>query len=109
LRSSVALSNASSFTPWWSLKRSSQKFQEFNEEHRKLQRSFLSGVTTVELDSNGRLLIPKNMLTSAGIDKDVILVGTGSKVEIWNPSIYEKNQIQDPGELSKLAEKYLNE
>jgi MraZ protein len=82
---------------------------EFNEEHRKLQRSFLSGVTTVELDSNGRLLIPKNMLTSAGIDKDVILVGTGSKVEIWNPSIYEKNQIQDPGELSKLAEKYLNE
>ena len=82
---------------------------EFNEEFRKLQRNFLSGVVTVELDGNGRFLIPKNMLTYAQIDKEAILVGTGSKVEIWNPTTYEKYQIQDPGELSKLAEKYLNE
>ena len=82
---------------------------EFNEEYRKLQRNFLSGVVTVELDGNGRFLIPKNMLTYAQIDKEVMLVGTGSKVEAWNPSIYEKHLIQDPGELSKLAEKYLNE
>ncbi|NOS93496.1 MAG: division/cell wall cluster transcriptional repressor MraZ [Cyclobacteriaceae bacterium] len=82
---------------------------EFNEEYRKLQRNFLSGVVTVELDNNGRFLIPKNMLTYAQIDKDAMLVGTGSKVEIWNPSIYEKQIIQDPSELSKLAEKFLNE
>jgi MraZ protein len=82
---------------------------EFNEEYRKLQRNFLSGVVTVELDSNGRFLIPKNMLAYAQIEKDAMLVGTGSKVEVWNPSIYEKHLIQDPGELSKLAEKYLNE
>ena len=82
---------------------------EFNEEYRKLQRNFLSGVVTVELDSNGRFLIPKNMLAYAQVEKDAMLVGTGSKVEVWNPSIYEKHLIQDPGELSKLAEKYLNE
>ncbi len=82
---------------------------EFNEEYRKLQRNFLSGVVTVELDNNGRFLIPKNMPTYAQVDKDAMLVGTGSKVEVWNPSIYEKHQIQDPSELSKLAEKYLNE
>ena len=82
---------------------------EFNEEYRKLQRNFLSGVVTVELDGNGRFLIPKNMLTYAQIDKEVMLVGTGSKVEAWNPGIYEKHLIQDPGELSKLAAKYLNE
>lgn len=82
---------------------------EFNEEYRKLQRNFLSGVVTVELDANGRFLIPKNMLTYAQLEKEVLLVGTGSKVEIWNRSVYEKHLIQDPGELSKLAEKYLNE
>lgn len=82
---------------------------EFNEEYRKLQRNFLAGVVTVELDSNGRFLIPKNMLTYAQVDKDAMLVGTGNKVEIWNPAIYEKHLIQDPSELSKLAEKYLNE
>ena len=82
---------------------------EFNEEYRKLQRNFLSGVVTVELDGNGRFLIPKNMLSYAQLDKDALLVGMGNKVEIWNPSVYEKHQIQDPGELSKLAEKYLKE
>jgi MraZ protein len=82
---------------------------EFNEEYRKLQRNFLSGVVTVELDNNGRFLIPKNMLSYASVGKDAILVGTGNKVELWNPSIYEKHLIQDPAELSKLAEKYLNE
>ncbi|MFM8850016.1 MAG: division/cell wall cluster transcriptional repressor MraZ [Cytophagales bacterium] len=82
---------------------------EFNEEYRKLQRNFLSGVVTVDLDNNGRFLVPKNMLTYAQIEKDVTLVGTGNKVEIWNPSIYEKHLIQDPSELSKLAEKFLNE
>ncbi len=82
---------------------------EFNEEYRKLQRNFLSGVVTVELDANGRFLIPKSMLSYAQLEKDAILVGMGNKVEIWSPVVYEKNRIQDPGELSKLAEKYLNE
>jgi len=82
---------------------------EFNEEYRKLQRNFLSGVVTVELDNNGRFLLPKNLLTYAHIDKEAMLVGLGSKVEIWNPAIYEKNRITDPGELSKLAEKHLND
>jgi MraZ protein len=49
------------------------------------------------------------MLAYAQIDKDSMLVGMGNKVEVWNPAIYEKHLIQDPGELSKLAEKYLNE
>ncbi len=82
---------------------------EFNAEFRKLQRNFLSGTATIELDNMGRFVIPKNMLAYAQLDKDVILVGTGNKVEIWNPAIYEKHVIQDPGELSKLAEKYLQE
>ncbi len=82
---------------------------EFNEENRKLQRNFLSGVVTVELDGNGRFVIPKNLLTYAQIDKDVMLVGTGNKVEAWNPSIYEKYIIQDQSELSKLAQKHLEQ
>ena len=82
---------------------------EFNEEYRKLQRNFFSGTATVELDNNGRFLIPKNMLTYAQLDKDVILVGMGNKVEVWNPAIYEKHLISDPGELSKLAQKFLDQ
>jgi transcriptional regulator MraZ len=82
---------------------------EFNEEYRKLQRNFFSGTATVELDGNGRFLIPKNMLTYAALEKEAILVGMGNKVEIWNPAHYDKHLIKDAGELSKLAEKYLND
>ena len=82
---------------------------EFNEEYRKLQRNFFSGTVTVELDNNGRFLIPKNMLSYATLDKESVLVGMGNKVEIWNPSLYEKHLINDPSELSKLAQKYLDE
>jgi MraZ protein len=82
---------------------------EFNEEYRKLQRNFFSGTATVELDANGRLLIPKNLLAYAQLEKDLTLVGMGNKVEVWNPSLYEKHLIKDSSELSKLAEKYLTE
>lgn len=82
---------------------------EFNEEYRSLQRNFFSGTATVELDGNGRFLVPKSMLTYAQLDKDAILVGMGNKVEIWNPELYGKHLIKDQGELSKLAEKYLTD
>jgi MraZ protein len=81
---------------------------EFSKENRDFQRSFLSGVVTVELDGSGRFLVPRNLLTYGNLDKEVLLVGTGSKVEIWDPATYRKNLISDPGDLSKLAEKYLN-
>jgi len=81
---------------------------EFNEEYRKLQRSFLSGVVPVELDTAGRFVLPRTLLAYAQIDKEALLVGTGTKVEVWNPTVYEKYLIQDPGELSRLAEKFLN-
>ena len=82
---------------------------EFNEEYRSLQRNFFAGIATVEMDNNGRILLPKNMLTYAQLDKDLMLVGMGNRVEIWNPALYEKHLIQDPSELSKLAEKHLIE
>src|SRR5262245_58207502 len=72
---------------------------EFNEEAVSLlQRSFFAGITEVEMDNNGRILIPKKFLSHAQIDKDVVLVGMGTKVEIWNPTLYEKHLIQDPRE-----------
>lgn len=79
---------------------------QFNEESRKLQRSFFRGVSQVELDNSGRLLIPKMMMSYAKLEKDAVLVGMGNKIEIWNPEIYEKFLI-DPDEYSKLAEKHL--
>src|SRR6478736_2523529 len=47
---------------------------EFNEEYRNFQRNFFRGNSEVELDNNGRFLIPKPLLRHAQIDKEVIVV-----------------------------------
>ena len=82
---------------------------EFNAEYRRLQRNFFRGSATVELDSAGRLLIPKSMLQYAKLDKEIVVVGMGNRMEIWNPEAYEKFLITDPQELSDLAEKHLTD
>jgi len=82
---------------------------EFNEEFRMLQRNFFRGNALVDLDTMGRFLIPKPMLIYSQLEKQVIVVGMGNRVEIWNPDIYQKYLITDQSEFSKLAQKYLYE
>lgn len=79
----------------------------FNTEARGAQRSIFRGNTEVELDSNGRFVIPKRLQEFAQLDKDVLLVGLNDKIEIWNPDIYDAVLIKDQEEVAKLAEKYL--
>ena len=86
-----------------------RSLSEFNEEYRKFQRSFFRGNLEIEMDGSGRINIPARMMSYASLEKDVVLVGLGNRVEIWNPDLYEENLINDTSEYSKLAEKYLAE
>ncbi len=79
-----------------------------NAEQRLLQRSFFSSIVEVELDSTGRLLIPKLYQTYASLEKDVVVVGMGVRIELWNPSKYLENVILDPEVISAQMEKLLS-
>ena len=76
---------------------------------RKLKRNLFSSISQVDLDSNGRFLLPKSMISHTGLEKDVILVGMGNVIELWSPYNYKKYLINDANEFSKLAQKYLDE
>jgi len=82
---------------------------EFNEEFRILQRNFFRRITEVEIDKAGRILVPKTMSTYAKLDKEVILVGMGNRMELWDAAVYEEFIISDTSEFSKLAQKHLTE
>ena len=82
---------------------------EFSSEQRKLKRNLFSSISQVDLDSNGRFLLPKSMISHTGLEKDVILVGMGNVIELWSPDNYKKYLINDANEFSKLAQKYLDE
>lgn len=69
---------------------------------RQMTRFFLAGAANVELDPHGRILIPNNLREYAGLDKDVTIVGTGKKFEIWNTEKWlENNQDLDMDQVSE--------
>ncbi|SDL34594.1 MraZ protein [Catalinimonas alkaloidigena] len=82
---------------------------EFNEAFRTFQRSFLRGCTELELDPNGRLLLPRLMRAYAGLEKEVVVVGLGNRMELWEPTRYEAHLLQDASALSQAAEAILGD
>ena len=57
---------------------------------RNFVRFFLSGATECEIDKQGRFLIPNNLRTAANLDKDAVIIGVGTRLEIWNKETWEK-------------------
>ena len=74
-----------------------------NKDARAFQRYMLSGAASVEVDKQGRILIPQNLRTFAGLEKDVVLIGVAGRIEIWNKDIYEKATAID--DMEEIAEK----
>ena len=77
---------------------------EFDAKSREFRRYFLNGAQQLELDSAGRLLLPKNLTAHASIEKDIVLVSAVDKIEIWDKNKYQ--QFFDsfsPESFSKLA------
>ncbi|MBR3162652.1 MAG: division/cell wall cluster transcriptional repressor MraZ [Clostridia bacterium] len=57
---------------------------------RNFVRFFLSGATECEIDKQGRFLIPNNLRTAAKLEKESIIIGVGTRLEIWNKASWEK-------------------
>lgn len=57
---------------------------------RNFVRFFLSGATECEIDKQGRFLIPNNLRTAANLEKESIIIGVGTRLEIWNKATWEK-------------------
>ena len=63
-----------------------------------IARFFCAGATEAVPNAQGRILIPEHLRKYAGIDKDVTVIGSGNRVEIWNTdkwNEYLENQTQE--------------
>ena len=74
---------------------------------RKLVRFFLAGAAEVEIDKQGRVLIPQKLRDSFGITREVVLAGVGSRIELWSKDAYYCNSM-DSDELNTIAKDMLN-
>ena len=69
---------------------------------------FFNGATELELDTAGRLLIPPNLRDHAGIGKDIVLVGSVQKIEIWDSKKYKEFfESMTPQSFSELAKEVI--
>lgn len=62
----------------------------FSSNVRLLKRAWLGKSQEINLDSQGRFIIPKQFVTHAAIQKEVLLIGVGDLVELWGIEQYNK-------------------
>ena len=60
-----------------------------NKEARQFARFFLAGAAEVEVDKQGRILVPNILREFAQINKEVVLIGVASRIEIWSKERFE--------------------
>ena len=75
-----------------------------NKDARQFVRFFLAGAASVEVDKQGRILIPTNLRSHAGLLKDAVLVGVASKIEIWSKERWDSNNYDDMDEIAEKLE-----
>ncbi|MEA1960629.1 MAG: division/cell wall cluster transcriptional repressor MraZ [Bacillota bacterium] len=71
---------------------------------RSFARFFFSGAAEMEIDKQGRILVPNNLRDYAGIQKDVIVIGVGSRVEIWSTGRWEHYNETAEASYESIAE-----
>jgi len=72
-----------------------------SEKARKFTRYFLGGAVTADIDKQGRILLPAKLRDVAHLTKDVVLVGLGSRIEIWDKERWEEKSTYD--DMAELA------
>lgn len=78
----------------------------YNREHNRFLRDFYRGTGELNLDSSGRLLIPKRLLEMVEATTELVLTGQDSRIEIWPSEIYLAHTI-DEDSFAGMAEKIL--
>jgi MraZ protein len=83
------------------------KLNRFNKKHNDFIRRFTVGVRMVEIDSTGRLLVPKDLAVFASIVSNVVLSSAVNIVEIWDKDLYEKAIDDADVDFADLAEEVM--
>ena len=92
---------------WNNVVKDINKLNRFVKKNNDFIRMFTAGVKLTDLDSNGRLLIPKDLKHFASIQNELVLSSSGNMIEIWNKSKYEKIVTDTESDFSKMAEEVM--
>ena len=75
-----------------------------NKNARQFTRFFLAGAAACEVDKQGRILLPQVLREFASLEKDVVLVGVASRIEIWSTERWDESMNTYDGDMDEVAE-----
>lgn len=88
---------------WKNIEEKFKSISMISKDTRKFARFFFAGAAAVELDKQGRILLPPVLREYAGLQKDVVLAGVLNRVEIWDAARWQENTY-DENEMDEIAE-----
>lgn len=90
---------------WKILEEKLKKLPLTNQNARAFVRFFFSGATECELDQQGRIRIPSNLREHALLEKEVVVIGVGTRVEIWSQGVWANYNNDDKLSYDEIADK----
>lgn len=90
---------------WQQLEEKLKSLPITSKDARAFVRFFFSRATECELDKQGRILLPANLREYAKLEKDVVLLGVSTRVEIWSKEEWENYSNRPESNFEEIAEK----
>ncbi|APY10207.1 division/cell wall cluster transcriptional repressor MraZ [Seonamhaeicola sp. S2-3] len=94
---------------WQTLMQKMNKLNRFKKKNNDFIRRFTAGVKMVEVDANGRLLIPKDLTVFANISKNIVVASAINIIEIWDKDLYEQAIDDAALDFADLAEEVMGQ
>lgn len=89
---------------WRKLEEKLKELPMTKKDARAFARFFFSGATEVEIDKQGRINIPSTLATYAKIEKECVVLGVSSKIEIWAKDAWESYFNEAEDSFNEIAE-----
>jgi len=93
---------------WKILEDKLKKLPFTNKDARAFARFFFAGATECETDKQGRVLISGNLREYSRLNKEVVVIGVGTRIEIWSGETWEKYSLDTEKSYEDLAEKMVD-
>ncbi|MEW6171472.1 MAG: division/cell wall cluster transcriptional repressor MraZ [Bacillota bacterium] len=93
---------------WEATERKLRRLTFARADARAFARLFFSGASELEVDKQGRILIPANLRDYAGLSKDVVILGVSSRVEIWAKEEWGNYSSRTQAAYEEIAEKIVD-
>lgn len=100
------------YPDWEEIERKLVRLPSLNKQARRLQRLMVGYATELEIDANGRILLPRELREFAGLGRQAILIGQGNKFELWDETSWNEKrdawlgddeEVDLPAELETLS------